>query len=318
MTFNQTAEARPVVAWIGRPLPAETRQRLASVVEVADGWRSGAAAVGIWANDGLDVLRGLPREAADTPVIATSKFEPSDEERRVWIQAGVDDLVALSGLPSFLSARLQKMNRENPSIASSPKVPSAARVSGGRPSARPTSPERDDFPPLLVPRPADGVQSEVRAWVDALGPYLQMRDSLLGGWANGVLERYLELTHRRALVSPRMDGAPTPDTLGEVHGTRSLPVSWMALVRRGPSRGRSGIEVAEARIVGAGSDGITLSVPFAANPRQKLVMDVAVDADTNAQLLLQARWQRRTGTERWLLGVLVLEMRLREVPTITA
>jgi len=76
--------------------------------------------------------------------------------------------------------------------------------------------------------------------------------------------------------------------------------------------------VAEARIVGAGTDGITLDVPFAANPRQKLVMDIAVDGDTNAQFLLQARWQRRTGTERWLLGALVLEMRLREVPTITA
>ena len=97
----------------------------------------------------------------------------------------------------------------------------------------------------------------------------------------------------------------------------ALPVSWVALIRRGPARGRSGIEVAEVRIVGAGNIGITLSVPFAANPRQKLVMDVAVDADTNAQLLLQARWQRRTGTERWLLGALVLEMRLREVPTVT-
>lgn len=291
---------------------------MSSFVELAEGWRAGAAVVGIWANDGLDVLRSLPREAAGAAVIATSEHEPSADERRIWIQAGVDALVPLAGLPGFIAARLQQMNRADAPTA----LPHSPLATKGRQSlgsaARATSPERDDFPPLLVPRPSDGVPDEVRKWIDALGPYLEMRDSLLGGWTNGVLERYLELTHRRALVAPRVEGAAMPDTLGDVHGTSALPVSWMALVRRGPSRGRSGIEVAEARIVGAGSDGITMSVPFAANPRQKLVMDVAVDADTNAQLLLQARWQRRTGTERWLLGALVLEMRLREVPVITA
>jgi hypothetical protein len=317
--LNRNTDSRPVVAWIGRPLPAASQRRLAGIVEISDGWRSGAALVGVWATDGLDVLRGLPKEAAGAPVIAASEHEPSPDEKRIWLQAGVEDVVSLSSLPGSIAARLRQMSGgssdHGPRSQASPGGQAAGAV-GVRSSAGPAA--RDDFPPLLVPRPADGVPDEVRTWVDQLGPYLELRDSLLGGWTNGVLERFLELSHRRAMVAPRIDGAPAPDTLGDVHGSRSLPVSWTALIRRGPARGRSGIEVAEARIVGAGTDGITLAVPFAANPRQKLVMDVAVDADTNAQLLLQARWQRRTGTERWLLGVLVLEMRLREVPSITA
>lgn len=314
---NRTPGARPVVAWIGRPLPAASRDRLTTFAELTQGWRADADLVGVWATDGLSVLRGLPREAARAPVIAAVEHEPSADERRVWLQAGAEDLVAIQMLPNTIAARLRRIQRER---GYSPEAarPRGRRSPGFEVAPAPDRRSHDDFPPLLVPRPPEGVPDEVRTWVDQLGPYLELRDGLLGGWSNGVLERFLELVHRRAMVAPRMPGDAVPDTLGQVHGTRSLPVSWPALVRRGPARGRSGIEVAEARIVGAGTDGITLDVPFAANPRQKLVMDIAVDADTNAQFLLQARWQRRTGTERWLLGALVLEMRLREVPTVTA
>jgi hypothetical protein len=285
--------------------------------ELVQGWHPDAALVLVSAAEGIQVLREIPRDAARTPVIATVAHEPSSGEKRTWLQAGVENLVSLSALPNTIAARIRRMQRGAPRAAPAP-ASSRPMPSGDVSAAAPIDRRRDDFPPLLVPRPPSGVPEEVRQWVDQLKPYLELREGLLGGWANGVLERYLELIHRRAMVPARADGAPPPDTLGEVHGTRSMPVAWPALIRRGPATGRSGIEVAEARIVGAGTDGITLDVPFAANPRQKLVMDIAVDKDTNAQLLLQARWQRRTGTERWLLGALVLELRLREVPTVTA
>lgn len=319
--LNRTSGSRPIVAWFGRPLPAASRERLSTLVDVSNGWRPDATLVGVWAMDGLEVLRGLPREAAGAPVIAVTEHEPTADEKRAWLQAGAEDLVSLDILPSTIAARIRRMQREQARFADQGRTARGPRARRSRdpelgaPIDRRT--DHDDFPPLLVPRPPDGVPAEVRTWVDQLGPYLEMRDALLGGWSNGVLERYLELVHRRAMVAPRLDDDQVPDTLGEVHGTRSLPVSWPALIRRGPARGRSGIEVAEARIVGAGTDGITLDVPFAANPRQKLVMDIAVDADTNAQFLLQARWQRRTGTERWLLGVLVLEMRQRAIPSVS-
>ncbi len=299
---------RPVVAWLGRPLPAASRARLASFVDLINGWHPDAALVAVWAAEGPGVMERLPAEAAGTSIVAASDREPSDTERREWQKVGVHDFVTVPFLHTAIADRLRRLSTSPPVASRSSNAPVGV--------AAPSRGNRDDFPALLVPRPADGIPEEVRAWVDQLGPYLSMRDSLLGGWSNGVLERYLELTHRRAMVAPRSEDAPPPDTLGAVHGTRALPVSWPALIRRGPARGRTGIEVAEARIVGAGTDGITLDVPFGANPRQKLVMDLAVDTDTNAQLLLQARWQRRTGTERWLLGMLILEMRLREIPTV--
>jgi len=302
---------RPVVAWLGRPLPAASRSRLASFVDLTNGWHPDAALIAVWAAEGPEVMRRLPAEAQGLSVIAAADREPSDAERREWRQVGVHDIVTVPFLHTAIADRLRRLARSG-----------GERVRQPRPAPVEVAPQsrnsRDDFPALLVPRPPDGIPDEVRTWVDQLGPYLSMRDNLLGGWSNGVLERYLELAHRRAMVAPRAEETTPPDTLGEVHGTRALPISWPALIRRGPARGRTGIEVAEARIVGAGTDGLTLDVPFGANPRQKLVMDLAVDADTNAQLLLQARWQRRTGTERWLLGVLILEMRLREVPTVNA
>lgn len=306
---------RPVVVWLGRPLPAASRARLAAFVDLTNGWHPNASLIAVWAAEGPGVMRRLPAEARGLSVIAAADREPSDAERREWRQVGVQDIVTVPFLHTAIADRLRRISQAPRAVTrKSERVrqPRAAPVE----AAPPRRNSRDDFPALLVPRPPDGIPAEVRTWIDQLGPYLTMRDSLLGGWSNGVLERYLELTHRRSMVSPRTEDDPPPDTLGEVHGTRSKSVAWPALIRRGPARGRAGIEVAEARIVGAGTDGLTLDVPFGANPRQKLVMDLAVDAETNAQLLLQARWQRRTGTERWILGVLILEMRLREVPTV--
>jgi hypothetical protein len=70
--------------------------------------------------------------------------------------------------------------------------------------------------------------------------------------------------------------------------------------------------VAEARIVAIGTDGVTAELPFAASPRQKLVMDLPADDASNAQLLVQARWQRRLSADKWLLGLLILDMRVRD------
>lgn len=295
---------RPVVAWIGAPLATETLRALSQIVELSPGWRDDADIVAIWHTEGPGSVHRLPDAAAGAPVFAASERQPTVAERRSWMMAGAEDVVPLERLPGTLRARLERLYRERAANraavghASSVELSTVSRAS-------------DAFPALLVPRPPDGIPEEIRVWVDQLKSYLELRDALLGGWSNGVLERYLELIHRRTQVPPRPDGSAIPDTLGEVHGTQAKPIAWPSLIRRGPLRGRTGVEVAEARIVGAGTDGLTLDVPFAASPRQKLVMDLAVDDDTNAQFLLQSRWQRRTRAERWLLGVLVLEMRLR-------
>jgi hypothetical protein len=65
--------------------------------------------------------------------------------------------------------------------------------------------------------------------------------------------------------------------------------------------------------LGAGTDGMVLELDFNASPRQKLVADLPVDQNTNAQLLVEARWQRRVSPSRWQLGVIALEMRLRQI-----
>ena len=82
------------------------------------------------------------------------------------------------------------------------------------------------------------------------------------------------------------------------------------LVRRGPSRSRR-IEVVEALVRHAGTDGMVVEVPFEATERQKIVADLTIDDGRNAQFLLEARWQRRIAAQRWSLGLLIIEMRIR-------
>ena len=54
-----------------------------------------------------------------------------------------------------------------------------------------------------------------------------------------------------------------------------------------------------------------VEVPFEATERQKLVDDLTIDDVRNAKFLLEARWQRRIAAQRWSLGLLIIEMRIR-------
>ena len=127
------------------------------------------------------------------------------------------------------------------------------------------------------------------------------------------------LNHRErlALCSPRGELSAPPSAkavqtaFGPAPEAGQSGLAWPCLVRRGPGTGRKGIEVDEGSVLAVGCDGLSLSIPFAAAVRQKMVLDLAADRATNAQLLVQARWQRRAGADRWLIGVIVLEIRLR-------
>jgi len=54
-----------------------------------------------------------------------------------------------------------------------------------------------------------------------------------------------------------------------------------------------------------------LEVPFQIVRRQKLVVDILVRENDDAQMLLEASWQRRVGPDRWHIGMMVSEMRIR-------
>jgi hypothetical protein len=98
---------------------------------------------------------------------------------------------------------------------------------------------------------------------------------------------------------------------GQTFGSVEQQLGWPLLLRRGPSRKRQGNDVLRGSVFGVGTDGLIVDLDFQAAPRQKLVGDLPVDLTQNAQLLFEARWQRRVAASRWHLGLLILEMRLR-------
>jgi hypothetical protein len=328
---------QPTLAWVGEPPPDDLRESLAAVARVVAASDENADVVAVSSAAGMQVVEGLSPAFSGCPVIATAPHDPTPAERMAWIKAGAEDLVSHSALPIAVARRLKRLRREQDSLHDLP-APSAIPRSTVPPGRRPASPRSpmpegaasppdprlapagggSDFPPLMVPRPDDGVPEVIAAWLRRLQLYLSERERLLG--ASGVqgLEAYLALTHMRDQVTPPSpsgeEAASEPrSSLTTVHGVPEQRLAWPALVRRGSQRGRQTVEVAEARIISAGTDGITIDVPFAASPRQKLVMDLAADDSTNAQFLVQARWQRRASADRWIIGGLILQMRMRDL-----
>ena len=305
----------PRVAWFGAPPPPDVAEELASVAHIVQGGDRPADIVVVRADAGLTALEGLPLRLAGAPVIATLPDDPSPADRMAWIKAGAEDLVAFDHLPVTLARRLRRIRRDPSPVdgLSAPPGPPEPAPTAARPALQPPPLPRDDFPPLQVPRPADGVPDALSSWVRQMRGYLRDREALLQSALNpggaSSLERYLELLHLRDQLGG--DGDPT-SSFERVHGDPSVRVDWPTLVRRGPQRGRQTVEVAEARIVAIGTDGVTAELPFAASPRQKLVMDLPADDASNAQLLVQARWQRRLSADKWLLGLLILDMRVRD------
>jgi hypothetical protein len=293
-----------LIAWIGAAPPPELTESLPPGTRLHQGLTPRADILVVRAESGPHVLRQLPPGWSGSPIIATSAHDPTPAERMAWSKSGAEDLVSLSALPIAVGRRLKRLQRERGEAES-------ARVRE-TPAERPQPKEEpDEFPPLRVPRGTGPIPPQLRAWSDALVAYLLERESFVGNWREGRLDRLLSMLHQRERLADAAGDRSAAKTTSGTYGNPSLSgLSWPVLVRRGPSRERRGLEAAEGRIVAVGSDGLILAAAFAVGARQKMVIDLAADEDTNLQLLVQARWQRRTGPDRWLFGLIVLEARL--------
>jgi hypothetical protein len=251
--------------------------------------------------------------------LARERGGAEEPSRPVSWPRGADEAARAARPPEDAARSPLALTRSLPGGAEKPpRLRSEAPLPSTAPPARP----RDEFPALTVPQPASGVDPHVRPWVDALVGYIEQRDAVVGTWREGRLERLLELLHHRERLAASATQAAPPQgrgagsvssTFGSPPGPGQPGIVWPVLIRRGPSRGRKGIEVDEGRVLAVGTDGLCLSLPSPAGSRQKMVLDLCADRNNNAQLLVQARWQRRVAADRWVLGVLVLEVRLRAV-----
>jgi CheY-like chemotaxis protein len=334
----RTDDALPVIAWLGEPPPAGVADSLARIASLKTEWTPEARLIAVWAPAGVEQLRNLPRRTRRPPVIAAAAADPSHGERMEWIRAGADDLVSLAAFPIAVARRL----RSGGAIAGIGADPSVPDLSG-RPAGRdPTSlveplvmveefeaapppvvapeapplgvapslpPPADAFPPLRIPAPPGGHSAEAARWAQSAAAYLGAREAWAARWGPAGLARLLELFHLRDGVR-----AAGPTGLSTVFGSPDAAKCWPALVRRGPTRQRQGIEVAEAEIVSVGTDGVIAALPWPVRPRQKLVIDINTDDHTAAQLLVESRWQRRVGARAWHAGLLLVEIRIRPLP----
>ena len=316
---SRATETTPVIAWLGSTPPDSAIAGLAPVATLKTRWTPEARLLIVWSPAGIEQLSRLPPRTRRPPVIAAADVDPTHSHRMAWIRAGADDLVALSALPGAVANRLRshpvpdlsaQRKRDPASLIEPPRLNTASSPPLPRSASRhPGSTAGDAFPPLRVPQPEGVIPASATTWVEGLQRYLPRRDEWTSRWGRGGLDQLLELAQLRA----RAEGG-SADFFGAANGLHAEPLAWPMFVRRGPSSGRKGIAVAEVQTVASGSDGLVMEAPFAVAERQKVVADLQFQPDECAQMLLEARWQRQVSRERWQIGLIVIELRIRPLP----
>lgn len=296
-----------IVSWLGAQPPASIVAALTRVAQVGIGWRQDADLVVIWAASGLELLSVVPSSGPRPAVLIAFEREPSADERRSWARAAVGEIVLADRLAELIVERWGGTPAGAAPASPSNKVQMSAAASGLSSASLATP--RDAFPPLRMPFPSGGPPPGVASYVESLQRYIQLRDAFSAEHGAQGLGQLMELFHLREQVPPT--SARRLVAFGQTFGSVEQQLGWPLLLRRGPSRKRQGNDVLRGSVFGVGTDGLIVDLDFQAAPRQKLVGDLPVDLTQNAQLLFEARWQRRVAASRWHLGLLILEMRLR-------
>lgn len=312
---------RPVIAWLGDPPSPALAESLGLFCAVHAGWRPGARVVAVSSSSELGVLSSLPSGAQRPPVLVVCAGQPTRIQRRLWEDAGADQVVDAQGMTATLLEWL-----EGPHTAASGDDPPTFNPLAFVEAADEVEPSlavlsgpvvvdaADPFPPLRLGGMADEADEPVGRFLLALERYLERRDEVVRHLGEDGLTRFLELAHLREQVPASLGGRHRLDPYGR--GPATEAPDWKVLVRRMKGRNRE-IEVTEGRLHAIGTDGVVLVTLFAAAPRQRLLVDIPLDADTNVQLIYEARWQRRIAAERWHVGALLVEMRRRALAEAT-
>ena len=147
-------------------------------------------------------------------------------------------------------------------------------------------------------------------WIVGLERYIQARARWMQR-ARGRLKHYLELCHLREQMPLGTVERPRIDVFGQAKGKGqdTPPLRWPLLIRRTVGPGGTEVQVEEGRLMMVGTDGLVLDVTFQAGPKQKLLLDLNLSTEENAQIMVETAWQRRIGLRRWHVGAFILQMR---------
>lgn len=307
----------PEISWLGDPPPPKLADSLGQFCTLHLGWKPGVRVAAISSRSELGTLKELPSGPDRPPVLVVCAKAPTRLQRRLWEDAGADQVVEAREMSITLLEWLEGPRRGarsddpptfNPLVSGEPSddsEPSLAVLSG--PVVVDTA---DSFPPLRLGDMPKGGDPTIQRFVTALERYLERRDEVVRHLGEDGLTRFLELAHLREQVPASLGGRQRLDPYGRGRNVE-LP-DWKVLVRRMKMRPRE-IEVSEGRLYAVGTDGVVLVTLFAAAPRQRLLVDLPLDAEHNVQLIYEARWQRRVAARRWHVGALLVEMRSRRL-----
>ncbi|RME24371.1 MAG: hypothetical protein D6798_11405 [Deltaproteobacteria bacterium] len=310
-------QRRPLIAWLGDEPPSELTRALGRSATIRAGWEPGARVAAMWSHADPSVLGVLPAGADRPAVLVACHDAPSPELRRRWEGEGADQVVPVTALAAtlleWLDGARAVVRGDDPPTFNPQRVRNTVDDAESSLAVL-TGPvvvdAADPFPPLRLGADPVVERDDVRRYVTALDRYLARRDEVVRMLGEDGLTRFLELTHLREQVPASLGGRTRLDPYGR---GRALEVpDWRILVRRMKPRTRE-IEVSEGRLYAIGTDGVVLVTLFAAAPRQRLLVDLPLDPDTNVQFIYEARWQRRVAARRWHVGALLVEMRRRRL-----
>ncbi len=310
-------QQRPVISWLGDQPPIELSRSLGPLASIRPGWEPGARVAALWSHADPALLGQLPAGSDRPPVLVACHDAPPHDVRRRREGAGADQVVPVTALAATLLEWLE--GSRGVERADDPPTFNPLQGTDHADEIEPslavlTGPvvvdAADPFPPLRLGGEPVAERDDVHRYVTALDRYLERRDEVVRVLGEDGLTRFLELSHLREQVPASLGGRTRLDPYGR---GRNMDVpDWKILVRRMKPRTRE-IEVSEGRLYAIGTDGVVIVTLFAAAPRQRLLVDLPLDEQTNVQFIYEARWQRRIAARRWHVGALLVEMRRRRL-----
>lgn len=154
--------------------------------------------------------------------------------------------------------------------------------------------------PGVTPPPTG---ARIDRWLQASSRYVGAREALVSALGETGRTRYLDCVFHRDQVMRVGESDGATDVFGQRRGAERESLAWPVRVLR-PRPGPGELE-------NIGPDGACLALPAPPPQGSELVVEIRGDQVTG-ELRFEARWQRRVGRERWLVGVFTTACMLQD------
>lgn len=341
------SEGLPLVAVVGRGPRQRLEHPLSKIarVEYWDALQDHAPDVLLIRadTDGEGIIEAFRSRFTDrapervVPVLAfTDGAQVSDEGRREWLERGAVDLVPANRVVASVLRRLpgrrpRTLGRRPPPPSTAGAAPILPPIGEGRrraaageaektsrsptdrtppptettdPSAIPPASSPPPIPPLSVA--SIEPDSTASVFLRALAEYQEARRTVLHRLGRGAEEVLSRLQFHRSRAQDHLLGHSPAGSVGHWPREERATLNWPIEV--GPPA-----DARASTLLNISADGACIRVDHLPEDPRHVEVRMEVRGELRAQLVIRARWRRRTARSKWELGGAIDAIRIQDL-----